>query len=77
MKGTLFHKDYPYPDLDYCYKNYDRLIDNQQWINNPLINISETPLKIKVTPLRRKLDRCFPRGKAYMRVSKCEFMAGN
>lgn len=39
--------------------------------------MSETPLKIKVTPLRRKLDRCFPRGKAYMRVSKCEFMAGN
>lgn len=75
--SILFHKDYPYSDADNCYQNFELLIDNKQWVNQPLVNISENPIKKKTTRLNRKMDRCFPRGKAYMRVSKREFMAGN
>ncbi len=63
--SILFHKDYPYLDLDNCYKNFDLLVDSQQWVKN------------KNTRLNRKMERCFPRGKAYMRVRYYEFMAGN
>lgn len=75
--SILFHKDYPYSDLDNCYKNFELLIDKQQWVGHLLVDTSENPIKRKVTRLTRKMDRCFPRGKAYMRVSKREFMAGN
>ncbi|WP_144141373.1 hypothetical protein [Providencia rettgeri] len=75
--SILFHKDYPYSDLDNCYKNYELLIDSQQWVNHPLVDTPDHPIKRKATRLIRQMNRCFPRGKAYMRVSKREFMAGN
>lgn len=75
--SILFHKDYPYSDLDNCYKNFELLVDSQQWVNHLLVDISNNPIKRKITRVNRKMNRCFPRGKAYMRVSKREFMAGN
>lgn len=75
--SVLFHKDYPYSDLDNCYKNYELLIDSKQFVYEPLVDTTDNPIKRKATRLIRQMNRCFPRGKAYMRVSKREFIAGN
>ncbi|HED3889382.1 TPA: hypothetical protein R4229_001740 [Morganella morganii] len=75
--SILFHKDYPYPDLDNCYKNFELLIDSKNLPYEPLVDTTENPIKRKATRLFRQMARCYPRGKAYMRVSKREFLAGN
>ncbi len=75
--SILFHKDYPYSDLDNCYQNFELLIDSKQFVYEPLVDTTNNPIKRKCARLIRQMNRCFPKGKAYMRVSKREFMAGN
>ncbi|QAV22015.1 hypothetical protein PH4a_02935 [Proteus hauseri] len=69
MKGILFHKGYDYSASNECFKNYELLLDKQQSREVKLFYFDGAKPKSKTHNLDRKLNRCFPRGRAYLKVS--------